>query len=199
METCFSIVFGLLRACKSKLNSLGWCIVQPKLGFSIRFVNFEVLKLSNMHTGLLHLHSLLRWVLLILLLVMIYRAFTGKRSGRSFDSTDRKFSLFTMISAHLQLVIGLVLYVMNDTVMTGLSNMASVMKDSGLRFLVVEHISTMIIGIVLITIGHIKAKRATTDASKFQSIFVFFLIGLVLILSRIPWPFMEVGQGKGWF
>ncbi|MFM7080209.1 MAG: cytochrome B [Bacteroidota bacterium] len=152
-----------------------------------------------MHTGLLHLHSLLRWVLLILLLVMIYRAFSGKRSGRAFDSTDRKFSLFTMISAHLQLVIGLVLYAMNDTVIMGLSDMASVMKDAALRFLVVEHITTMIIGIALITIGHIKAKRAVTDASKFQSIFVFYLIGLILIISRIPWPFMEVGQGKGWF
>jgi hypothetical protein len=57
----------------------------------------------------------------------------------------------------------------------------------------------MLIGIALITIGHIKAKKASTDSAKFQSIFIFFLIGLVLIVSRIPWPFMEVGQGKGWF
>lgn len=152
-----------------------------------------------MYTGLLHLHSLLRWVLLILLVVMIYRAFTGKRSGRAFDATDRKMSLFTMISAHLQLVIGLMMYLMNDTIASALSDMAAVMKNSGLRFLVVEHVTTMIIGIVLVTIGHIKAKKAATDTAKFQSIFVFYLIGLVLIISRIPWPFMEVGQGKDWF
>lgn len=152
-----------------------------------------------MQTGFLHLHSLLRWVLLILLLVMIYRAFIGKRSGRPFDALDRKLSLFTMVSAHLQLVIGLVLYLLNPTIQAALQDFGNVMKDSGLRFLVVEHLSTMLIGIALITIGHIKAKKAATDKAKFQSIFVFYLIGLVLILSRIPWPFMEVGQGKGWF
>ncbi|MFN5323509.1 MAG: cytochrome B [Bacteroidota bacterium] len=151
-----------------------------------------------MYTGFLHLHSLLRWVLLILLLVMIYRAFTGKRSGRVFDATDRKLSLFTMISAHLQLVIGLMLYMMNGTVSAALANMGEAMKDPLLRFWAVEHLLTMIIGIVLITLGHILAKKATSDAVKFQKIFVFYLIGLILILSRIPWPFMEVGQGRGW-
>lgn len=152
-----------------------------------------------MYTGFLHLHSLLRWVLLILLLVMIYRAFMARKSGRAFDATDRKLSLFTMISAHIQLVLGFVMYFMNDTVGAALSDMAAAMKDSTLRFLAVEHVLTMVIGIILITIGHIKAKKASTDQQKFGAIMMFYLLGLILIVSRIPWPFMEVGQGRGWF
>ena len=169
-----------------------------KLGFSVGFFIFEVYKSTFMYTGLLHLHSLLRWVLLILLFVMIYRAFTGRSSGRTFTDQDRKLSLFTMISAHLQLVLGFAMYFMNDTISMALSDMAATMKDGGLRFLAVEHVLTMVIGIVLITIGHIKAKKATTDHSKFTAILVFYLIGLILIVSRIPWPFMEVGHGRGW-
>lgn len=144
------------------------------------------------------MHSLLRWVLLILLLIMIYRAFTGRSSGRKFTEQDRKLSLFTLISAHLQLVLGFVMYFMNDTVSMALGDMAATMKDGVLRFLVVEHVLTMVIGIALITIGHVKAKKASSDQSKFTAILVFYLIGLILIVSRIPWPFMEVGQGRGW-
>jgi hypothetical protein len=152
-----------------------------------------------MYTGFLHLHSLLRWVLLVLLLVMIYRAFMARKSGRAFDATDRKLSLFTMISAHIQLVLGFVMYFMNDTIGAALSDMGATMKDGLLRFLAVEHALTMVMGIVLITIGHIKAKKAPTDHQKFGAILMFYLLGLILIISRIPWPFMEVGQGRGWF
>ncbi|MFM7901981.1 MAG: hypothetical protein ACKPAD_08335 [Bacteroidota bacterium] len=107
-------------------------------------------------------------------------------------------SLFTLISAHLQLVLGFVMYFMNDTISMALGNMAATMKDGVLRFLAVEHVLTMVIGIALITIGHIKAKKASTDHSKFTAILVFYLIALVLIVSRIPWPFMEAGEGRGW-
>lgn len=61
-----------------------------------------------MDTGLLHLHNLLRWVILILLLVSIVKAFTGWQQQRTFTGGDRRVWLFTLISAHIMLLIGLV-------------------------------------------------------------------------------------------
>lgn len=68
-----------------------------------------------------------------------------------------------------------------------LSNMGTVMKDATTRLLVIEHPLTMLIAVVLITIGRAKAKKKTTDSSKFLTTAIFFGIALVLILVRIPW------------
>lgn len=141
-----------------------------------------------------HAHSGLRWVVLILLLWSVFAAFQGRRSGASFTESDRKRGLFTMLSAHIQLLLGLLLYFMSPYVKFG----GDVMKDSLLRFYTVEHISLMVIAIVLITLGYTKAKGATDNRAKFQAHFLYFLIALLLILVSIPWPFRE-GLNGNWF
>ena len=59
---------------------------------------------------ILLLHSLLRWVILILLLLAIVQSYTGMSSGRSFSGGDRKIGLFLLISAHTTFLLGLVLW-----------------------------------------------------------------------------------------
>jgi len=71
------------------------------------------------------------------------------------------------------------------------------MKDSTLRFYAVEHISVMVIAIILVTIGYRIAKSSKTEYTKYKRIFWYFFIALVLMLSRIPWPGMI--EGAGWF
>ena len=150
-----------------------------------------------MYNGLLHAHSGLRYVVIILLLITIIQAFVGWFGQKPFTEGTQKLSLFTLISVHLQLVIGLVLYFISPVVHVALANMGAAMKDSVLRFWAVEHITTMIISIVLITIGYSTAKRATTAKAKFTRIALFYLIGFVLMMSMIPWPGMRVA--RGWF
>jgi len=152
-----------------------------------------------MYIGLLHFHSLLRWILLLLLIAVVIKALQGRSGGKVFGPGDRKLSLFTLISAHLQLLIGGLLYMVSPTVQQSLANMGAAMKDSINRFWAVEHISLMILSIALLTIGHIKAKKASTDQDKFKAQALYFTIGLLLILIAIPWPFREVGAGRGWF
>ncbi len=149
--------------------------------------------------GLLHFHSLLRWILLLLLITVVIKALQGRSGGKTFEPGDRKLSLFTLISAHLQLVLGAFLYMVSPTVQQALQNMGATMKDGINRFWAVEHITMMILSIALITIGHIKAKKATTDQDKFKAQALYFTIALLLILVAIPWPFREVGMGRGWF
>lgn len=135
---------------------------------------------------LLKIHSLLRYVVLFFLVFSIIRA---KSKGGAFDATLKKPALFTLISSHVQLLLGVILYFMSDIVSGGLSNMGYAMKDKILRFWTVEHSLGMIIAIALITIGYSSAKKQTTEEAKFKKIFVFYVIALVLIFASIPWSF----------
>ncbi len=138
-----------------------------------------------MHTGLLHLHRTLAYVALILLIVSVVKFFMAARSKKAFAEGDRKLSLYTLIAVHLQLVIGMAIY------FTGLSfsqlkDFGAAMADSTVRFRVLEHPLTMIIGVVFVTIGFSSAKRAESD-KKYSKLSRFYLIGLILILIRVPW------------
>ena len=148
-----------------------------------------------MLTGLLHVHSLLRYVLLILLLISIVKAYSGWGGKKSYSPGDRKLALFTVISAHLQLVIGLILYFISPNVKVALANMSEAMKNPELRFWAVEHIAMMLIAIILITIGSARAKRAATDEGKHKQIALFFLLALLVIFIAIPWPWKEIARG----
>ncbi len=152
-----------------------------------------------MYTGLLHTHSLVRWIMLILLIMTVLRSYNGWKSKRSFTPGDKKLVLFTLIFSHVQLLIGFLLYMVSPIVKSALSDMGAAMKDKMMRFYAVEHISIMIVAILLITIGNAMAKRTTNDSDRFKKIFIYFFIGLLLILVSIPWPFQMVGAGRGWF
>ena len=133
----------------------------------------------------------------VLLLITIIQAFAGWFGQKPFTESNRKLSLFALISVHVQLIIGLILYFISPVVQPALADMGAAMKDPVLRFWAVEHITSMIIGIVLITIGYSTAKRVADDKAKFTRIALFYLIGFVLIMSMIPWPWTKVA--RGWF
>ena len=150
-----------------------------------------------MYTGLLHLHSFLRYVALILLIIATLKSISGFLSKKEFTNQDNKLSLFTFISMHLQLTIGLILYFISPIVKTGLSDMGSAMKEPSLRFWTVEHISMMLVAIILVSIGRISAKKASDDNAKFKRQAILFTIGLIIIMISIPWPFSKVA--RPWF
>ena len=152
-----------------------------------------------MQTGLVHLHNLLRWVILILLLVSIFKSYTGWKSGRQFVPGDKKIWLFTMIASHITLLLVLYQWFFGAF---GLMNAASVsfgesMKDGYQRFFKMEHPVLMILAIVMITLGHGMAKKSVDDTAKYQKAFRYFLAALILILIGVPWPFREVA--RPWF
>lgn len=145
-----------------------------------------------MLNGLAHAHSGLRWIVLILLLVTIFNAFSKKKAG-IYSEGDRKLALFAMISVHTQLLIGLILYFISPKVVFSGESMG----NDFYRFYLIEHALMMIIAVVLVTIGHSKSKKAADGAAKFKAIARFYLIALILILAAIPWPFRDLGGS--WF
>lgn len=138
-----------------------------------------------MYTGLQHAHSGLAYLLLAALIFAIVFTLIGFMGKKPFTEGNRKVALIGLISAHIQLLIGLVLYFVSPL---GMSNFSGAnMKDSTSRLYMLEHPLMMILAIVLITVGYSKAKKLQDSNQKYKKILIFYTLGLILILSRIPW------------
>jgi len=138
-----------------------------------------------MYTGLQHLHSYFSYLLLaIIVFSLIYTIVMFVRK-KPFTDKVIKVALAGFIATHLQLLIGLVLYVISPK---GLSNFSGeAMGNTLSRLYILEHPLTMIIGIILISVGYIKAKKPGDDIRRFKTIIIFYILGLGAILLRIPW------------
>lgn len=146
-----------------------------------------------MYNMLKHAHSGLRWIALVLLIAAVVTAFLKWKNNNGYAEGNRKLFMFSMIFLHIQLLIGGALYFISPYVQFT----ADTMKNSVTRFYTVEHITMMILAAVLVTIGHSKSKKHSDATAKYKSVFVFYTIGLLLILAAIPWPFR--GLGGAWF
>lgn len=136
-----------------------------------------------LYTFIQKFHSGWAYLALLLLVVAVVNAIIGMNSNKEFTPKDRKISLFGLIATHIQLVIGLILYFVSPLGLAAFGQMS----DKALRLTSLEHPLTNIIAIVLITIGWSKHKKAVESKAKFKAIALFYGLGLLLILSRIPW------------
>ena len=139
----------------------------------------------NTYSLLLHLHSYVRWFLLIVLIIALVRAIMGLASKQSYKLLDAKLALYTMIFAHIQLLLGFALYVVSPSVQW--SDMSVTMKDADLRFWTIEHLSIMLLAILLITLGRAFSRRAQAPDGKFKKILIYFGIALLAIIYGILW------------
>ncbi len=139
-----------------------------------------------MYTGLQHTHSGLAYLALLALVLVILWALVGALSGRDFQEKDRKIALIAFILCHIQLLVGLILYFVSSI---GFSLLAGggTMSDATARLTALEHPLINILAIVLISVGFIRAKKLESSTAKFRSIYMMYAVGLLLILSRIPW------------
>lgn len=140
--------------------------------------------------ALVSAHSGLRWIALLLLLLAIINAFTAK----NYEKKHRLVNLFTMITFHTQLVLGIILYFLSDKVQFT----EGWMKQALYRFYGMEHLTGMLLAIIAITIGHSKSKKGADAAAKFKAIKLWYVLALILVVAFIPWPF-RTELGAGWF
>jgi len=134
-----------------------------------------------MYEALLYSHSYIRFAVLILLVVVVITSFVGWMGKKHYTGTDNKLSLSLFIATHLQLLLGLILYIVSPFVQFS----GSTMKDKMLRYWTVEHILVMLIAVVLITLARISAKKMSSSGAKHKRLFIFNLIALLLILVGI--------------
>src|SRR3954462_11567986 len=141
------------------------------------------------------LHSLLRWAVLAFGVLALVRAFSGWSGRRPWTSLDERAGKYFVLALDLQTLVGLVLYAgLSPITRVAFSNMGAAMKDSLLRFFAVEHVALMLIGVALVHVGRVRARKAPTDQARHRTAAIFFLLGLLAIAIGIPWPGRAVGR-----
>lgn len=121
------------------------------------------------------IHSTLAFAVLAVLVIAIINAFLGLSSKRDFLPKDRSLSLVALILSHIQLVVGLVMWAATFN-----------FDFKALGLVKIDHPITNIIAIALITIGWSKHKKEQSSNGKFKKIGIFYALGLLFLLSRIP-------------
>lgn len=129
------------------------------------------------------LHAGWAYLVLLLLVAAFVNSALGFFSKKEFTAKDKKIALFALAVTHLQIVIGFITYFVSPNGFSALGEM----KNADLRLTSLEHPLLNTIAIVLITVGWVKHKKALDNQTKFKLITTFYGIGLLLILSRIPW------------
>ena len=128
-------------------------------------------------------HSGFAYLALLALIIAVVNSLIGLFFKKDFAPLDRKIAIITLSLIHTQLIIGLIVWFISPLGMASLGQM----KDAALRLTSLEHPITNIIAIVLITIGWVKHKKLVSSESKFKAFSIFYGLGLVLILIKIPW------------
>lgn len=140
-----------------------------------------------MYALLQTVHSYWAYLVLIGLLAATINGLLGRVQNRAFRAQDLRLSLFGLIFSHIQLLIGLILYFVSPWFQQWSQGIGAVMKNAESRLYLVEHPTTNILAIILITMGWSMHKRQNQDVKKFSRIGFFYALGLLLLLSRIPW------------
>jgi hypothetical protein len=153
---------------------------------------------GDLYSILLHVHSIGRWILLLLLVIAIFNSLIAGK--RPYIKTDARTGLLLTIVADLMLLVGLALWYWGPRgyqLIVAAGGMGNAMKEPVTRFYGVEHITAMIIAIVLLHIGKAQGKKPISDKAKHNRTVVFYTIALLVILLSIPWPFRAIPGG--WF
>lgn len=149
---------------------------------------------SDMYAILDSLHSYNRYLLLAAMVFVLYRAYSGWLGNKAYVKADNSASAALLGLTHLQLVLGLVLYFYSPLTTLARSNMGAAMKDSWQRYFGVEHLSTMVIAVVLIQLGRSLSKKAGDDTARFKKLAIYTTIAALLIIGTLASKGLLIGR-----
>ncbi len=145
------------------------------------------------------LHSLMRWVIVILAVLALVRAFSGWLGNKPWAALDDKVGLWFTISMDVQLLLGLVLYfVLSPLTKAALQDFGAAMSSTGLRYFAVEHAFLMLLAVILAHVGRARSRKAVEAVAKHRNAAIFFGLAILAVLAAIPWPFLA-GVGRPLF
>jgi len=147
-----------------------------------------------MNTFLIPLHSMLRWLLLAAVLFAVGKAFSGYLSRRDFSDWDSRLASWTATVAHMQLVVGMALYVRSPLTSYFWKNIKPSFEYIEIVFYGLLHPLLMLLAVTAITVGPSLAKRRPEDRKKHWTLFLCFSIALAVMLLAVPWPFSPLSQ-----
>ena len=136
---------------------------------------------------ILALHNLTRWLVLLFALVAFVRALKGINGGVDYATGAKRALSIFVISLHLQLILGIVLFGVSPLARDAMANMGATMKDAGLRSVVVEHPTLMLLAVIIATVTGVIARRGPNDIVRHRRAAIGIAVTLGLMLAGIPW------------
>jgi hypothetical protein len=147
-----------------------------------------------MYTFVLLLHSWLRWAALVAGVGATMAAFTDRVPTAGLGRADR-WGLALMAALDLQMLLGLLLYLVLSPTMEAIrQNFGAAMQDRVARFWAVEHISMMLMAVILVHVGRVLARKAKTPQARRTRLLVCFGIATLAMIAATPWPGMSNGR-----
>ena len=151
--------------------------------------------MPTMYDAVLLLHSWIRWAVLLLALLVLSRAISGRSQHRPWTPADDTVMKWLVIVVDIQFLLGLALYVaLSPTTKAAFADPGSIMRTSALRFWTVEHLTGMLAAVALVHVGRVMVRRTTDGDEKHGKALTFIAIALFLMLLSIPWPGMPNGR-----
>jgi hypothetical protein len=144
-----------------------------------------------MYSVVLDLHSWIRWIAL----VSGFGATLSVLMSRETSRPSAVWGLALMAALDVQLLLGLLLYfVLSPNMQVIRENFSEAMRTPGLRFWAVEHVSMMLLAVVVVHIGRALARKAATPDGKRLRLLICFAIATIAMLAGTPWPGMISGR-----
>lgn len=135
---------------------------------------------SIMYNFLFAAHNIVRYLLLVALVLSFVNAFVKDFGKKPLVAADNIINRIALSLMHVQFLVGIVLYTQSPKV----SFEAGFMKNPVYRYYTMEHITMMLVAVILVTIGIARVKRLP-EIKKHRSVWSFELIALVLISAAL--------------
>lgn len=128
-------------------------------------------------------HNLLPYLLIPILIWAVIKYFLAAFLGKDISIKECKLLSISMILAHLQLIFGILVF---SKFAFSNPGWADIMKNTESRETFIEHPFMMLVAIVLISVGKVKAKKTEDNTKCAKITFTYFFIALALILFATP-------------
>lgn len=126
-----------------------------------------------MYPIILFLHNLIRWIVLIVAVVAVVRAYLGWLQKREWTGADRRFGVFFASALDTQLLLGIILIVLR-----GFSTLGTILY---------EHVIPMILAVVVVHVGSVLSRRAVEAVHKHRRAALWYTLAILIVLVSIPW------------
>jgi hypothetical protein len=140
------------------------------------------------------IHNIVRWVVLLAGLWAVARAWWGLLVRREWRKWDRLAGMLFSSALDLQLLLGVILYMLSPLIRVAFEDIGAAMGAAGLVFFTLDHVIFTLLAVVVAHLGSISTKKAPTTRTRFARAALLFTLALVLLLLGIPWPWLEAGR-----
>lgn len=150
-----------------------------------------------MQNLLYHIHFYNRYLLLAALAFVLFRAITGWLGKKEFEKADNAAGGALVGLAHLQLLVGLIQYFgTSPRVQAAMADMGAAMKNPELRYYAVEHITAMLIAVVLIQLGRTLSKKKSSGEAKHKTVAIYTGIATLIIIGTLAQKGILLGAAQ---